>query len=181
MMKTKNIQDFQDDQLDDGLFLNKIKDKKKKSRLLAEALYKSDLTPQEKNQRDVTPILVPEAKLPIKFWETGWVFKAIDDMDWRVLTNNVFPATLRKDHKTHPGYIFREIGDYALMLCPLSSIGWKKFKFIPEGAVLEITKIKMDKKSYVIDRASSLLPRYNRLFYSNPKFLGIYPPEKLES
>ena len=173
-MAKENLKRFNDD-------IRKTQNKKQESRLLEELFYRRDLIPQEKNQRDITPLLVTKAKLPMEFWETGWVFRKIDDNDWLAATNNVFPATLRKDHKGHPGYITREIGNYALELCPLSTKTWTKEKFIPEGSTLNITNFKTVLRSYIVNRASVRLPRYNRLFYDNPEFLGIYPPEQLKS
>ena len=183
-MKTvKNHQVYEEsvEESVDEFFLDKIRKKKKKSLLLDEVFRRNDLSPQTKNMRDISPLLVKDAGFSMEFWETGWVFRVIEDIDWRIMTKNAFPATIRKGHTRHPGYVTREIGNYALELCPLSSKRWTNEQFIPEGKVLTPTNYVTDRNSYVIARASVRLPRSNRIFDKNLKFLGIYPPEQLES
>ena len=85
---------------------------------------------------------------------------------------------MRKEHKTHPGYVLAEDGDLSLTICPLTSSS-NRCGHIPEGSILEKTGHIMNKDSYVVPRAASRLPRAAGLFPDLPAFLGIFPPEKL--
>ncbi len=141
-----------------------------------------DVPSREKSSRDPAPFLVTDARIPMEYWSEGWMFKAIDDLLWQTMTRDAqhtFPATLRTDRKTHPGYVTREIGDDFVELCPLTT-RHRSLPRIPAGSRLEPTGFPMDKTSYVVTSAASRLPRNNDIFPILPKFLGIFPPEKLE-
>ena len=128
-------------------------------------------------------LMTAEARLPIKYWSPGWIFRQILDTFWWELTGqaaNRFPATFRKDqgHFGHPGYVLAEIGDYQITLCPMSTRHHGK-RYVRAGTRLEVTGHIFDKDSYLVESALINLPRKAGLFADLPRFLGICPPDKL--
>ena len=114
---------------------------------------------------------------PVKFWSTGWLFKEIADTTWQLVTSkasHIFPATLREDHRGHPGYVLREIGNYAVELCPLTTRR-QNAPHIPAGTTLEATGRRWDRDSYLVEAASSSLSRRKGVFDKLPEYLGILP------
>jgi len=155
----------------------------KSSLLLAEVFPPISGTP--KTQRRAEPFMVAEARIPMMYWEKGWVFRNIEDVVWRAVTSapaseaeTVFPATLRRDHTTHPGYVVEEVGNYALRLCPLTSRR-QKAPYIPADTILEKTGFRIDQNSYLVLRSAALLPRKAGFFPRLPQFLGICPEQSL--
>ena len=149
--------------------------------LLRELFGGGALTSRNKSTRDIAPLLTEGARLPMEYWGTGWVFLGVEDLTWRSITADAFPATLREDHKTHPGYVLREIGNYGVEMRPMTSHPWnrKQSRYIPKGARLDVTGYEMDRDSYLVERAVSRLPRSGQIFGYLPSFIGVYPPEKL--
>ena len=94
---------------------------------------------------------------PMQFWFPGWLFKEIADSTWRLVTSkasHIFPTTLREDHYSHPGYVLREIGNYAVELCPLTTCR-QNAPYIPAETRLESTGHPWPKDSYLVMAASS--------------------------
>lgn len=127
-------------------------------------------------------------RIPMEYWEVGWVLKEIADADWYMFTKdseNVFPRSFRYDegHYGHPGYVLKEEGDFYIDICPLSTCeslnAPLKYKYISDTDILEATGYGWSKKSFVVERSSSRVPRSYRLFKCIPQFLGVFPPHKL--
>ncbi|MBQ9405300.1 MAG: hypothetical protein IJU37_01005 [Desulfovibrio sp.] len=151
--------------------------------LLDAVLQPGTIQASAKSPQDPSPFLVLYARIPLQYWACGWLFKAIDDILWRSITSearDTFPATLREDHTTHPGYVLRDIGNYGVELCPLTSRP-KPGQRIPAGTRLQPTGFVLEKDSYPVFRAATVLPRKNGIFPKLPQFLGIFPPHELEA
>ncbi len=151
----------------------------KSSLLLAEVFPPISGTP--KTQRSAEPVMVAEARIPMMYWEERWVFRNIEDIVWRTVTaepaseaETVFPTTLRRDHRSHPGYVLEEVGNYALRICPLTSRR-QNTPYIPAGTILEKTGFRMDRDSFLVLSAVAVLPRRIKFFSRLPQFLGICP------
>lgn len=181
---TQMIQDDMD--LDDKSYkyVNKPKTNPRIKAMIDEA-YLEDVNddPYEKTQ-DSHRIFKLMDRIPMKYWSTGWVFREIDDHDWHTLTidsEERFPECFRKNHFGHPAYILDEIGDYNIVLCPLSTskrnLGCQ---YIPEKAILEQTGYGWEMRSYVVCRASTRIRRDDRNLQRLPRFLGVFPSHKLE-
>lgn len=181
---------------DSGFFSANKKNKKDKrskskakfglSRLMQDTADINQVAASKKNLKDITPLLVFKAKLPVEYWSEGWLFSGISDLLWRVITAEIpepFPKTLRakEEHYTHYGYVIREISNTSIELCPLSS---KNFTgeaacSIPAGRKLDITGHVLEQTSYLVQRAISQIPRNSNIFKVLPTFLGVYPPTLL--
>lgn len=152
---------------------------KKRAHLLLEDLFPSRKASLD--TRDITPVLVLDARVPLAFWRQGWVLRQIEDVHWKEITKDSpepFPRNLRSDRKGHPAYVLQEIGNYALKICPCSSQHQSCLR-IPKGAILKPTGLLMSKDSYIIERSAVTLPRSSR-FPRIPEFLGIFPVEDLQ-
>ncbi len=156
---------------------------RKSSRLFDAVFSPSSGTPR--TGRDAENVMVAGARLPMDYWEGGWVFRGIEDLAWRAITTaeetgseQIFPATLRPNHKSHPAYVLSEVGNYALRICPLTSRP-QTSPYIPDNAILEKTGFRMDRDSFLVLGASVVLPRRAGLFPQLPVFLGIWPPDRL--
>lgn len=132
-----------------------------------------------KDTRSIETVLVQNARVPSVFWSAGWLLREIEDVCWLTITEDSFPRRLRPDHKGHPGYVLEEIGNYALRLCPCSSLP-QSSPYIPQGTVLQPTAFIISSDSYVVEKCSSVIPRDDTTFSKIPKFLGVFPPEKLQ-
>lgn len=145
--------------------------------------------PLAKNRKDITThmLTLPNAGFPMEFWSKGWVLKAILDTDWLEITKDadeVFPAkpaNPRPDDSPHPGYVWEEIRDEAIEICPLTGNFQSRSYYIDPEDTLEPTGEHMYKRSYLALRSRSVLPRDNTIFLNMPKFLGIFPPHCLHS
>lgn len=154
------------------------------SRLLEDIDNIANIPGMEKSERDISPLLMAFARIPMEYWDTGWIFIAIGDRHWERFTRNsphVFPATFREDKFTHPGYIIRNISNFAVEICPLSTKNFNRNpKFIPGGQKLGKTNFELKENNYLVLNSVSVLPRNNLIFESLPPFIGVYPPEKLD-
>lgn len=157
------------------------------------------LTPQElkksifskekahsKIANDMSPIYQSAPVFPMEVWAEGWIFKDIPDRIWHIATQNSekrFPVNPEQhaEDKAHPGYIRREIGNYIVVMMPLST---KKFDpsypFISPETTLEGTGRRLREKSYLVEKSWASFPRKNEIFENLPEFMGILPYAKLE-
>lgn len=140
----------------------------------------SSLCPRE--TRNIDALLVRDARLPMTCWREGWVLREIEDGVWLTITaeTHPFPRCLRPNHRGHPGYVLEEIGNYALRICPCSSLP-QSGPLIPWGAVLQPTGVINDRDTYLVEGSAVVLSRDGAPFQQHPpRFLGIFPPEKLQ-
>ncbi|MBQ7456978.1 MAG: hypothetical protein IJS54_05200 [Desulfovibrio sp.] len=117
------------------------------------------------------------ARIPREYWEAGCLFYGFADLEWRRLTNDVFPATLRPDKHSHPCYVLAS-SSLADIVCPCSSKR-SKSPYIPEGAILGYSNAVCDRASYVLE-AFSYPMAAEETFATSVWFKGFWPPEKLE-
>ena len=152
------------------------------SGLSLDEVFPNSMSLKARDERPIDVALVPNASIPVSFWRIGWFLTGIDDNSWRCVTSEseteTFPKTLRKRHRTHPGYVFEEIGNYAIKLCPCTTKGrWDPC--IPRGCKLQVTDVEMTVTSYVLLRCACNIPRNSYLFGKKPRFRGVFPPEQL--
>ena len=157
------------------------KARKTSGSVLLEAIFTDDESADAKSPCPPGLLTLPGSH-PVKFWSTGWLFKEIADSTWQLVTSkasHIFPATLREDHHGHPGYLLREIGNYAVELCPLTSCR-QNAPYIPKGTTLEETgrTWDSDRDSYLVEAASSSIARRKGFFAKLPEYLGILPLSK---
>jgi len=104
--------------------------------------------------------------LPPVHWKSRMFFCNMADTDFRRHTGS-FPATLRRDKKTHPLFVLRATGTGHLV-CPCSSRPRQPSRFISKGCVLEMGTLVMDRNSYLVEQHSFTLPLDSR--FSNKLF-----------
>lgn len=129
-----------------------------------------------RDMRNIDAVLVRDARLPLTFWREGWVLREIEDGTWLTLTaeTHAFPRRLRSDHVGHPGYVLEEIGNYALRLCPCSSLPQPGPR-VPKGTVLQPTGFVNERDTYLVEGSSAVISRDGAIFRQYPRFLGIFP------
>ena len=137
------------------------------------------LCPRE--TRNIDALLVRDARLPMTCWREGWVLREIEDGVWLTITaeTHPFPRRLRPDHWGHPGYVLEEVGNYALRLCPCTSLR-QSGQRIPRGAVLQPTGVVTDRDTYLVEGSAAVISRDGAPFPQYPRFLGMFPPENLK-
>lgn len=153
---------------------------KARSPLRLEKIFPASTPLCPRETRSVDAVLVRDARLPPSCWRAGWLLRQIEDLCWRELTaeTHPFPRRLRPDHTGHPGYVLEEIGNFALRLCPCSSMP-QPAPCIPQGTILQPTGFIINHNSYLVTESAVVISRDGALFPQSPKFLGIFPPENL--
>ncbi len=111
-------------------------------------------------------------KLSPMQWQDRMFFAGVDDLDLSAWTGG-FPATFRKELQTHPVFVLRSHPSGHL-LCPCSSKGSKRFRFIKKGCRFEMKNKTSDRNSYLIEKFTFTLPLDAR-FTRKPIFLGRVP------
>ncbi len=154
---------------------------KARSALRLERIRPASTPLRSRDARAIAAVLVRDARLPPVFWGTGWVLRQIEDTCWLTITAEAqpFPRRLRPDHTGHPAYVLEEIGNYALRICPCTSLPQPGPR-IPRGAVLQPTGVVCDRDSFLVTGSTSVISRASAIFSRIPAFLGIFPPEKLQ-
>jgi len=111
-------------------------------------------------------------KLSPMQWQERMLFAGVSDLDLKEWTGG-FPATLRKKQLTHPIFILccQTSGH---LVCPCSSKGKKRLRYIRRDCELEMKDMSTDRNSFLIERFSFTLPLDSR-FRINPIFLGKVP------
>ncbi len=111
-------------------------------------------------------------KLPPMQWQERMLFAGVSDLDLKEWTRG-FPATIRKGHITHPIFVLclRASGH---LVCPCSSKGRKKLRYIKKDCNLEMKGKITDRNSFLIEYFSFTLPLDSR-FRINPIFMGKVP------
>ena len=135
---------------------------------------------EKKPLSQIARALVNGANVPREYWESGCLFYGFSDMEWRRMTDDIFPAKLRSDKHTHPCYVL-ESSPLVDIVCPCSSKPQRVpgTPYIPEGAVLQYTKTVCEMNSYVLKQfAYPMSPEEE--FDTDACFKGFWPPEKLE-
>ena len=112
-------------------------------------------------------------KLSPMQWQERMFFAGVSDLDLKEWTGG-FPATFRKEQITHPIFILccRASGH---LVCPCSSKGKKRLRYIRRDCRLEMQDTTTDRDSYLVERFSFTLPLDSR-FRSKPIFKGKVPP-----
>lgn len=153
------------------------------AKFLADIKAADNFPPAPKSSRDISLLLPLKGAFDMEFWAEGWVLANVDDRIWKSLTASSeirFPATLRRDHFSHPAYIVREIGESALDIVPLSTSRQAIKLRIPAGSQFELTGHVTEKDSYLVLGAISRINRVRGRFKPIPTFLGLFPPRKLD-
>lgn len=112
-------------------------------------------------------------KLSPMQWQERMLFAGVSDRDLKEWTGG-FPATFRKQQQTHPLFVLfcRASGHF---VCPCSSKGGAKLRYIRKGCRLEMKEKCTDRNSFLIEYFSFTLPLDSR-FRRPPLFLGKVPP-----
>ena len=153
--------------------------RRKKRRVDKKKLLKSQKS-GKKPLSSIEPLLNDGVRIPREYWEAGCLFYGFSDLEWRRLTDEDFPATLRPDKHSHPCYVL-ESSPLADIVCPCSSRAQRQSgtPYIPEGAVLQYSKTVCEINSYVLTQFSYPMSPEEE-FATQPFFKGLWPPEKLE-
>ncbi len=149
---------------------------------LLEALLKDEPQAQDGGVvKDVSALLGAPGRFPMRFWRQGFVLQDITDLCWRRFTaqaREVFPATLRHDHVSHPGYVKDVLPQGKVRIIPLSTKRSGK-RYIKAGTRLQLTGFPWDRDSYLVMRGSCLIPQQDRLFEQLPRYLGVHPYDEM--
>jgi hypothetical protein len=137
-------------------------------------------TRETRTQRHVDLTLLSGAitRLPPLYWTERMFFRGARDRLLRDLTGG-FPATLRKDHFTHPLFVLKPLGGLGHKVCPCSSKNWGAGRFIRKGCTLEITGKEIDRNSYLVEWYGFNLPA-DPEFTEHLLFMGRVPESCLE-
>ena len=111
-------------------------------------------------------------RMPPMQWQERMFFAGVSDLDLKKWTGG-FPATLRKEQITHPIFILRCCTSGHLV-CPCSSKGKKRLRYIRKDCRLEMKDSLTDRNSFLIERFSFTLPLDSR-FRNKPIFIGKVP------
>lgn len=111
-------------------------------------------------------------KLPVVQWQERMFFAGIDDCDLKSWTGG-FPGTLRKEYGTHPLFVLR-CHSSGHLVCPCTSKGRSRQRYIKKGCRLEMAEDFMDRKSYLVEYFSFTMPLDSR-FIRKPIFVGRVP------
>jgi len=109
--------------------------------------------------------------LPMQ-WQERMFFAGVSDFDLKEWTGR-FPATFRKKQITHPIFVLRCHASGHLV-CPCSSKGKKRLRYIRKDCNLEMKDATTDRNSFLVERFSFTLPLDSR-FRSKPIFIGKVP------
>ncbi len=83
-----------------------------------------------------------------------------------------FPATIRRNHKTHPIFVLKSIHGTSHQVCPCSSKGSRsRQRYIPKGCKLEMRETVTERDSFLVEKYSFILPE-NLALAKEMFFLG---------
>jgi len=107
------------------------------------------------------------------YWEPRMLFRGALDVRLRQVTGE-FPATLRRDRKTHPLFVMDRIADLGFRVCPCSSRNRSARRFIRQGCILEITEQATDRDTYLVESFAFPMPQ-DPAFRESLRFMGRVP------
>jgi len=110
--------------------------------------------------------------LPPMQWQERMFFAGVSDFDLKGWTGG-FPATFRKKQITHPIFVLR-CRTSGHLVCPCTSRGMKKLRYIRKDCKLEMKDTFTDRNSFLLERFSFTLPLDSR-FRIKPVFKGKVP------
>jgi hypothetical protein len=141
-------------------------------------IWEASKAPPSRPSEDLTALGEAITRLPPRYWRERMFFHGARDRDLRVATGK-FPATFRKDRRTHPIFVLKMLGDLGRKVCPCSSKNWGAGRFIRSGCILEITGKEQDRNSYLVEWFAFNLPS-DPAFTEGLVFMGLVPETCLE-
>ncbi len=183
MPKLSHAEFARQDRLESGEALEWVPRRRRDGReRLLEALLSDDAVFQDEGvTQDISALLGAPGRFPMRFWQQGFVLQDITDLCWRRFTvqaREVFPATLRSNHVTHPGYVRDVLPGGRVRIIPFSTKGAGKC-CLKAGTRLQLTGFLWDRDSHLVMRGSCLIPQQDRLFEQLPRYLGVHPYDEM--
>jgi len=118
-------------------------------------------------------------KIPPRLWEERMLFFGAEDRELKKITGS-FPATFRKNKKTHPLFVLQAEPGLFCRVCPCSSRGSKRRqRYIKKGTTLEMTGYEMDRDSFLVERYPFMVT-ITTVVAKNLSFMGKVPESGIE-
>ncbi|WP_456386761.1 hypothetical protein [Desulfolithobacter sp.] len=112
--------------------------------------------------------------LPVSQWHERMFFAGAPDKELRNYTDDVFPATMRRDRTTHPVFVL-QCTQTGHLVCPCSSRGHRgRQRYIRCGCILEISGRTTEQDSFLVEDCTFTMPLDYR-FSRKLQFLGRVP------